>query len=125
MEISIHTCSKEDWCETTVPYGLKYYLSPQSVFFCRRAKWVNLPYFEWDNWPNMQGSYVGQSDLITPFNTWLIQRIKLRPKQSPYNRVQLWYHRKFYLGQYDLIKHPMLKVGHPDLIKAKLGSLAF
>ena len=24
-------------------------------------------YFEWDNWPNSQGMYVGQLDLISPF----------------------------------------------------------
>ena len=32
---------------------------------------------------------------------------------------------KCYLGQHDLIKHLMLKVGHPYLIKAKLGALGF
>ena len=31
---------------------------------------------------------------------------------------------KSYLG-HELIKHPMLKVGHADLIKAKLGTLQF
>ena len=30
-----------------------------------------------------------------------------------------------YLGQHDLIKYPMLKVGYPDLIKAELGTLGF
>ena len=30
-----------------------------------------------------------------------------------------------YLGQHDLIKHPMLKAGHPELIKAQLGTLGF
>ena len=24
-------------------------------------------YFEWNNWPNLQGSYAGQLDLILPF----------------------------------------------------------
>ena len=36
-------------------------------------------YFEWVNWPYMWGSYVGQLDLITPFDTGQIQRITLRP----------------------------------------------
>ena len=36
-------------------------------------------YFEWDDWPNLQGSYEGQLGLFHPFNIGPIEGIKLRP----------------------------------------------
>ena len=66
--------------------AFEYYLSPYKVNIFKGAKWINLPYI----WHQMQGSYVGQLDLLPFINYWAIPEDQIETIAKPLHQIIEW-----------------------------------